>query len=323
MRSRLTDGAAVAARLRSGDLAAAPAALNLLESTGEAERAQARALLAALSPRVLGAEPPGHVLGVTGPPGAGKSTLLGALVQAWRERGRTVAVLAVDPSSRRSGGAILGDRVRIAHGAGDPGVFIRSMAAGERLGGVAPATRAGALALAVAFDLVVIETVGVGQSETDIASLADTTVVVMQPGAGDGLQLLKSGLMEIPDVVVVAKADLGAPAQAALHEVRAALRDAGSPGTPAIAVSAITPASGIGELVSAIDAHRETLDLAARRLETRRRGALAEFVSEFGEAALRAVGGRPGAAHVLAAQQPDSDIEALVAALAQARVLTP
>jgi LAO/AO transport system kinase len=323
MRSRLTDGAAVAARLRSGDLAAAPAALNLLESAGDAERVQARALLAALSPRVLGEEPPGHVIGVTGPPGAGKSTLLGALVQAWRARGSTVAVLAVDPSSRRSGGAILGDRVRIAHGAGDRGVFIRSMAAGERLGGVAPATRAGALALAVAFELVVVETVGVGQSETDIAALADTTVVVMQPAAGDGLQLLKSGLAEIPDIVVVAKADLGAPAQAALHEVRAALRDAGSLGTPAVAVSAITPPSGIGELVGAIDAHRETLDLAARRLETRRRGALAEFVSEFGEAALRAVGGRPGAARVLAAQQPTSDFEALVAALAQARALTP
>ena len=162
-------------------------------------------------------------MGVTGPPGVGKSTLLSALLREWRGRGRSVAVLAVDPSSKRSGGALLGDRARIEHDPADRDVFIRSMAAGERLGGLAPATRAAAQALANAFDVVVIETVGVGQSETDVAEAADTVAVVVQPGSGDALQFLKAGIMEIPDVLVVTKADLGAVAHRAEHDLRAAL----------------------------------------------------------------------------------------------------
>ena len=122
---------------------------------------------------------------------------------------RTVAMLAVDPSSRRSGGSLLGDRARIDFDPADRGVLIRSTAAGERLGGLAPATRSAAEALAAAFDIVVIETVGVGQAETEVADVADTVVVVVQPGSGDVLQFLKSGIMEIPDVLVVTKADLG------------------------------------------------------------------------------------------------------------------
>src|SRR4029079_3476057 len=125
----------------------------------------------------------GHVGGVTGPPGAGKSTLLSALAREWRERGPSGAVPAVDPSSKRSGGSLLGDRARIDHDPRDRSVFIRSMAAGERLGGLAPATRAPAQALCFAFDMVVIETVGVGQSETDVADAADTIAVVVQPGS--------------------------------------------------------------------------------------------------------------------------------------------
>jgi LAO/AO transport system kinase len=315
MRSRLADGADLAARLRAGELAAAPAVLNLLESNGEPERGQARELLAALAPRVIGAEAPGHLIGLTGPPGVGKSTLLGALVETWRAAEQSVAVLAVDPSSRRSGGSILGDRLRIRHRAGDPGVFIRSMAAGERLGGLAPATRTAAGVLAVAFDRVVVETVGVGQSETDISDVADTVAVVVQPGSGDSLQFLKSGLMEIPDVVIVAKADLGEIAQATLRDARSALRSFGASDAVAIAVSAIPPTSGIEELVTALDAHRATVDLAARRLQTRRRGALADFVSEYGERALRAVGGRRGAQTILVAQNPELDTAALVQSL--------
>jgi LAO/AO transport system kinase len=315
LRSRLTDGGRLAARIRGGDLSAAPAVLNLLEGPGEAERAQARELLAAVSPSALGGEAPGHLIGPTGPPGVGKSTLLGALVQTWRASGTTVAVLAVDPSSRQTGGALLGDRLRIAHAAGDRGVFIRSMAAGERLGGLAPATRAAAAVLAVAFDRVVIETVGVGQSETEIGDVADTVVVVVQPGAGDSLQFLKSGLMEIPDLVVVAKADLGAIAQATLREARSALRSFGPSNGEAIAVTAIPPASGIDELVAALDMHHDALDLHTRRLQTRRRGAVADFVSEYGERALRAVGGRRGAETILVAQNPELDAAALVETL--------
>ena len=172
-------------------------------------RAQTAALLAAVSPAALGGEAPAHVVGITGPPGVGKSSLLSRLVARWRGAGRSVAVLAVDPTSRRSGGALLGDRARIEVDPADRGVFIRSTAAGDRLGGLAPATRAAASALAAAFDVVVIETVGVGQSETEVADVADTVAVVVQPGSGDVLQFLKSGIMEVPDVLVVTKSDLG------------------------------------------------------------------------------------------------------------------
>ena len=208
-RRRAARAAALGARLRERDLAAAPAALNLLENRAPARRGEIAALLAEVAPARLGGEAPGHVVGVTGPPGAGKSTLLSALVRVWRARGRTVAVLAVDPSSKRSGGALLGDRARIDADPADRGLFIRSMAAGERLGGLAPATRAAAQALAAAFDVVVVETVGVGQSETEVAEAADTVAVVVQPGSGDVLQFLKAGIMEVPDVLVVTKADLG------------------------------------------------------------------------------------------------------------------
>jgi LAO/AO transport system kinase len=315
VRSRLTDGIRLAARIRSGELAAAPAVVSLLESHGELERIQARELLAGVSPRALGGEAKGHVIGFTGPPGVGKSTLIGALAVAWRTAGQTVAVLAVDPSSRRSEGALLGDRIRISRGAGDRGLFIRSMAAGERLGGLAPATRTAAAVLAVAFDRVVIETVGVGQSETDIGDIADTVVVVLQPASGDALQHLKSGLMEIPDLLVVAKGDLGPIAQATLRHARSALREFGAADGEAIAVSAIHPASGIEELVAALDAHRDALDLTARRLQARRRAAIADFVSEYGERALRAVGGRRGAERILVDQSPELGAAALVESL--------
>src|SRR3954469_8893790 len=137
----MRSGEELGARLREGDLRAAPAVLNLVESRAQRDRDQIAALLRAVSPAALGAEAPGHVIGVTGPPGAGKSSLLSELVKAWRRDGRSVAVLAVDPSSKVSGGALLGDRARIAHDPEDRGVFIRSTAAGGRLGGLAPSTR--------------------------------------------------------------------------------------------------------------------------------------------------------------------------------------
>ena len=260
------DGAALGRRLRERDLGAAPAALNLLESTTAADREQAAALLAEVSPATLGGEAHAHIIGVTGPPGAGKSTLLSALLHAWRSAGLTVAMLAVDPSSRRSGGSLLGDRARIDFDPADRGVLIRSTAAGERLGGLAWATRAAAQALAAAFDVVVIETVGVGQAETEIADVADTVAVVVQPGGGDVLQFLKSGIMEIPDVLVVTKADLGQLALRTRRDLSAALRSLGSRSTEVLAVSSLKPPAGIDELVAALERHRGSLDLAARRL---------------------------------------------------------
>jgi LAO/AO transport system kinase len=309
------DGAALGARLRERDLGAAPAALNLLESTSPADREQAAKLLRELSPDALGGEAPAHVIGVTGPPGAGKSTLLSALLRAWRGDGRTVAMLAVDPSSRRSGGSLLGDRARIDSDPSDRGVLIRSTAAGERLGGLARATRQSAHALAAAFDVVVIETVGVGQAETEVADVADTIAVIVQPGGGDVLQFLKSGIMEIPDVLVVTKADLGALATATRRDLSAALRSLGASDTPVLAVSSLPPPSGIAELASALEEHRARLDVAARRLSARRASALTEFVTEHGERGLRALGGRSPARELLSAQAPGLDVPALVAAL--------
>src|SRR3954447_10071755 len=158
------DAAELGRRLAAGDRSAGPAALNVIEDRSPGGRERASALLAE-----VGADDGAHLVGVTGPPGADKSSMLSALVSAWRAAGRTVAVLAVDPSSKRSGGSLLGDRARIEHDPADRGVFIRPTGGGERLGGLAPATGAAAEALVAAFEVVVIETVGVGQSETEVA----------------------------------------------------------------------------------------------------------------------------------------------------------
>jgi LAO/AO transport system kinase len=304
----------IGARLRERDVTAAPAALNLLENRAPEQRPAIALLLAEVAPARLGGEAPGHVIGVTGPPGAGKSTLLSALARSWRTRGRTVAVLAVDPTSKRSGGALLGDRARIDADPHDRGLFIRSMAAGGRLGGLAPATRAAAHALAAAFDVVVVETVGVGQSETEVAETADTVAVVVQPGAGDVLQFLKAGIMEVPDVLVVTKADLGTVATRAVRDLGMALRSLGD-GAPVLAVSCVQPVAGIEELADALEAHRAALDVPAARARSRRLGALADFAAEHGEKGLRALGGRRAAERFLAEQDPSLDAAALAAAL--------
>jgi LAO/AO transport system kinase len=309
------DGAALGGRLRERDLRAAPAALNLLESRAPEDVRQSAALLAEVSPGRLGGEAPAHVIGITGPPGAGKSTLLSALLRAWRERGLTVAMLAVDPSSRRSGGSLLGDRARIDFDPADRGVLIRSTAAGERLGGLARATRSAAEALAAAFDVVVIETVGVGQAETEIAEVADTVAVVVQPGSGDVLQFLKAGIMEIPDVLVVTKADLGEIALRTRREVSASLRSLGGAQTSVIAVSSLLPAQGIEELLAALEAHRAGLDVAERRLHARREGALTEFMAEYGERGLAALGGREAARDLLDRQPAGAGSATLLGAL--------
>jgi LAO/AO transport system kinase len=314
-----SEGARLAARLRDGDLSVAPAVLNLVESRTPQARVQTRELLARLSPAELGAEAPAHIVGVTGPPGVGKSSLLSRLVAEWRRRENSVAVLAVDPSSRRSGGALLGDRARIERDPADRGLFIRSTAAGERLGGLAPATRAAAGALAAAFDVVVIETVGVGQSETEVAEVADTVVVVVQPGSGDVLQFLKSGIMEVPDLLVVTKADLGRVATRAMADLHAALRSLGSSATEVLAVSSVPPATGIAELVDALQRHRAGLDLETRRIRSRRLHALADFVAEFGARGLRELGGRREAERWLCEQPPGADVATLERAL-EARV---
>jgi LAO/AO transport system kinase len=310
-------------RLRARDLSAAPAVLNLVESRTDADRAETAELLAAVAPGPVAGEAPAQIVGVTGPPGVGKSSLLSQLVAVWRARERSVAVLAVDPSSRRSGGSLLGDRARIERDPGDERVFIRSTAAGDRLGGLAPATRAAAAALACAFDVVVIETVGVGQSETEVADVADAVAVVVQPGSGDVLQFLKSGIMEIPDVLVVTKADLGRVATRALSDLRSALSALGAAHTPVLAVSSVAPPSGIGELINALDAHQAALDVAQRRARSRRAHALADFAAEHGDRGVRALGGRREADRWLRSQAAPSDVATLVAALERRAGVSP
>jgi len=284
-----------------------------------ADRGATRALLAEVSPAALGGEPAAHLIGITGPPGAGKSSLLSALVSEWRERGRTVAVLAVDPSSKRSGGSLLGDRARIDHDPRDDGVLIRSTAAGGRLGGLAAATREAAEALAPAFDAVVIETVGVGQSETDVEDVCDTVAVVVQPASGDVLQFLKAGIMEVPDLLVVTKADLGDVATRSRRDLGQALKAVGSTGVPVLAVSSVPPPSGIEELADALEEHRERSDLSARRVRARRGAALREFTAEHGERALRELGGRRAAERLLAGQDERASVTDLLGALEAGR----
>jgi len=308
-----TDPAELGRSLRDGDRTAAPAALNVIEN--RSDRDATRRLLEQVSPAALGGEPKAHVIGITGPPGAGKSSLLSVLVAEWRGRKQTVAVLAVDPSSKRSGGSLLGDRARIEHDPRDDGVLIRSTAAGGRLGGLAAATREAAEALAPAFDVVVVETVGVGQSETDVEDVCDTVAVVVQPASGDVLQFLKAGIMEVPDLLVVTKADLGDAAARSRRDLNQALQAVGSAEVPVLAVSSVPPPSGIEELADALEAHRAGSDLTGRRVRARRGAALREFAAEHGERALRDLGGRRAAERLLEQHDRGASVTDLLAAL--------
>ncbi len=189
------------------------------------------------------------VVGITGPPGAGKSTLISAMIRAWRGRDETVAVLAVDPSSPLTGGALLGDRIRMQDHSGDPGVYLRSMAARGHLGGLSAAAGATLRLVALGgFDHVVVETVGVGQSEVEVMGVADAVVLVVAPGWGDHIQADKAGVMEIADIVVVNKAD-----RPGVGEVRRALIEAvGERGVEVISTTA-TVGEGVEALIDKVD----------------------------------------------------------------------
>jgi LAO/AO transport system kinase len=260
-------------------------------------------------------------IGLTGAPGAGKSTLLDALVRHWRAAGETVGIIAVDPSSRRSGGALLGDRIRVRSSASDPGVFFRSMAARERLGGLADATRAGVVVMSSVFDRVVVETVGVGQSASEVVGLVDTLAFVAQPGAGDLLQFMKAGVLELPDVFVVNKADLGAAADRTRSELEAGLglseRSVAGWTAPVILTSA-RDGTGIDTLAAALDAHRAALTSSGELARRRRRGR-DEFVvdrvlADYGRFGLARLGGRDALRERLAAE-PDASGFALAGAI--------
>ena len=278
-------GAEALAALRAGGKGALARALAGLERAPESPETLALLDAAHAAAR-------GRVVGLTGPPGVGKSTLLGSLIRAWRAQGRSVGVIAVDPSSRRSGGALLGDRMRLLSDPDDAGLFVRSMAARDRLGGLAEMTMGAMVLMRAVFDVVLIETVGVGQSETDVAGAADTVVFAIQPGSGDSLQFMKAGIVEIPDVAVVTKADMGAPAERALADLNGALGlsapRAGGWTVRTLALSA-ERGDGVPDLVGAMAAHWDWLD-ADDRLHAARHRQDAAWLHE----ALRERYGREG-----------------------------
>ncbi|CAN5888552.1 ATP/GTP-binding protein [soil metagenome] len=264
--------------LRGGGKRALAAALAGLERDSESSTSQT--LLDA-----AWREPTAHVVGVTGPPGVGKSSLCAAVVAAWRRTGKTVGVIAVDPSSKSSGGALLGDRVRIVQDVSDEGCFVRSMAARDRLGGLADQTLAAMVVMRALFDRVLVETVGVGQSETDVAGVADTVLFCVQPGSGDSLQFMKAGIVEIPHLVVVTKADLGAAAERARADVAGALSLAAVLDDWPVRTLAVSSRSGRGleDLVTALEAHRAHLAAEGRLAVTRHRQSEGWIVQSLGD----------------------------------------
>lgn len=272
-------------------------AISLVEDRRDSSEPRIIELLENL--RALAPEPAQRI-GITGPPGVGKSTLVSALASALRNQGRTVGVLAVDPSSPRSGGALLGDRARISLDPDDDGIFVRSMASGGELGGLARAAGSAASVLACAFDVVLVETIGVGQTETDVEHIVDTVCFVAQPASGDVLQFLKAGILEIPDILVVNKMDLGTVARRAKADLRAALAVASAVGDgsepPPIVPTSAAVGSGIDELIARADACFEALRTSGKLEERRTEGAAAWtlrwFERRHGEAAVEKLGGR-------------------------------
>ncbi len=264
-----------------------------------------------------------RVIGITGPPGVGKSTLIGRLARAYRDQGRKVGVLAVDPTSPLTGGALLGDRIRMQELAVDPGVYIRSLATRGAVGGVARAAVRLALVLdALGYEIILIETVGAGQDEVEVAAIAGTTVLVLMPGQGDEIQVLKAGLVEVADIIVINKADREGADQLAA-QLRSVLRLGGRPDDqgwmPPIIKTVATGGTGIPELLAAIDRHRDYLVRTGEAGE-RRRAALRKAIwRELEGLLLRRLSRDPAAASAfegLVRQVEAGEIDPIAAAAA-------
>jgi LAO/AO transport system kinase len=248
--------------LRSGDKREIARALAAIET-----QAGSAALAELLDAACAAAR--AHVIGLTGPPGVGKSTLTNVLVARARARSQTVGVLAVDPSSRRTGGALLGDRARIATDPEDRGIFVRSMAARDRLGGLSDQTVAAMVLMRAIYDLVLVESVGIGQSEADISFVADTVVLCVQPGSGDSLQFMKAGVTELPDVVAVTKADMTDAARRTRADVEGALTLYSEQRRAAVVLVAASRHEGLDELEAALADHRAWLTKDERLMRKR------------------------------------------------------
>ncbi|MET7298758.1 methylmalonyl Co-A mutase-associated GTPase MeaB [Embleya sp. NPDC005575] len=277
------DVATLVAQAREGKPRAVARLISLVEDASP----KLREVMAALAPLAGNA----YVIGLTGSPGVGKSTSTTALVSAYRRLGRRVGVLAVDPSSPFSGGALLGDRVRMQDHATDPGVYIRSMASRGHLGGLSWSTPQALRVLdAAGCDVVIVETVGVGQSEVEIASMADSTVVLLAPGMGDGIQAAKAGILEIGDLYVVNKADRdGAATTARELGHMLSLGEVRGPGDwrPPIVKTVASRGEGVDEVVEALEKHRAWME-AGGELTRRRQRRVADEVEAIAVTALRA-----------------------------------
>ncbi len=312
----------LAERVLAGDLRAGARAMRLVE---DAPR-QARPLLRALYPHTGRA----RVVGLTGNPGSGKSTLGSALVRTWRRQGRRVGVIAVDPSSPFTGGAILGDRIRMGEHSGDDGVFIRSLATRGQLGGLSRAAHDVATVLeAMGFDTILVETVGVGQDEVDVVRLAQTVVVVLVPGLGDDIQAIKAGILEIADVFAVNKADRPNADRtvADLRQLQALLPERPA-WLPPIVKTVAPRGEGVDELVETIERHRRHLEgsgALTTRLQAREEHVLRAVLDEHWHAAVDAWMRREGrGARLLDAltrreADPYSAAESIAASLIVAR----
>jgi LAO/AO transport system kinase len=268
------------AEMRAAGKPGLAAALALIEETPGAEAA-IRLLEEAYR------RPLGFVIGLTGPPGVGKSTLASALLRRWRGEGVRVGVVAVDPSSRRTGGALLGDRVRMRADPADDGVFVRSLAARGRLGGLAELAYPAVILMRALFDRVLVESVGVGQSEADISNVTDRVVLCIQPGSGDSLQFMKAGIMEIPDIAAVTKADMGAAASRALADLKGALGLASGGDIPCLTVSA-SGGQGMDALMAALTPPAHASALAGRRHAQAESWLRATIAQRYGEEGLAA-----------------------------------
>ena len=278
--------------------AGAPRAVARLISLVEDAHPALREVMASLAPHTGKA----HIIGLTGSPGVGKSTSTSALVAAFRARGQRVGILAVDPSSPFSGGALLGDRVRMQEHALDPEVYIRSMASRGHLGGLSWTTPQAIRVLdAAGCDVILVETVGVGQSEVEIAGLADTTIVLLAPGMGDGIQAAKAGILEIGDVFVVNKADRDG-ADATVRDLRhmISLGDRTEPGLwrPPVVKTVAARGEGVADVMEALDKHQGWLD-SSGTLQQRRLKRAADEIEAIALAALRARMGDLRAGHGL------------------------
>jgi len=309
--SRAAVPAELVAAARAGDARALGRLVSLAENGGP----QLRSVMRLIAPHAGEAQ----IVGLTGAPGVGKSTVTGALVRTYRGRGQRVGVLAVDPTSPFSGGALLGDRVRMQDHATDEGVFIRSMANRGHLGGLAGATpQALRILEAAGFDVIIIETVGVGQAEVEIASLADSTLVVVAPGMGDSIQAAKAGILEIADIFVVNKSDRPG-AQESVRDLRTMLAMASFAAAdwkPPIVTTSAAAGEGIGDLAGQLDAHRSWLSQSGAGARRRCARARAEISVIAVTELRRRLGGLPGEGRLddLAGQVARGELDAYAAA---------